>query len=163
MISRTVAGVPSMTPTHVSAGELRTESTTSTRTPIPNTLNSARPVDPFSMKGYRSTPASWTAKRIADGSLRRVRHTPGTLTGPPVVAKVSGRACGSRDQGRTLRAGRVRHARVRQGRDGRALPDARAARGRGRRPARRLRLRLQRVRGRGDPAARLRDALQPLL
>jgi cytochrome c-type biogenesis protein CcmE len=46
------------TPTQVSAGELRTASSTSASTKIPNTLNSARPTPRPSMNGYTSTPAS---------------------------------------------------------------------------------------------------------
>ena len=45
-----MAGVPSSTPTQVSAGVLRTASTTSPRIRIPKTLNSARPTLP-SMNG----------------------------------------------------------------------------------------------------------------
>ena len=71
-----VAGIPSSRPIQVSAGVERTASTTRPSTAIPNTLNSARPPLP-SMNGYTSTPASWTASSTADGSLPRIRSTPG--------------------------------------------------------------------------------------
>jgi hypothetical protein len=77
MSSRTLAGIASVMPSHVHAGEPRTASTTSPRIAMPRTLKSACPTWLPSIAGYTRRLASCAAKRIAEGSRRARVSTAG--------------------------------------------------------------------------------------